>query len=57
MSIDTCNKCGDLIDTDYFPEVYREDWDWACICDCCYNDLEPEERKDDDQKSDLPSNG
>lgn len=36
MSIDRCIVCEALIDTDYAPEVYREDQQDRCICDNCY---------------------
>ena len=38
MSIDKCIVCGDYIDTDDYPEFYREDMDDKFICDGCYNE-------------------
>lgn len=43
MSIDRCVICDALLDTDTFPEVYREDCDDDCICDSCYERREEDE--------------
>lgn len=36
MSIDRCCDCGALIDTDHYPETYREDFSNVPLCDECY---------------------
>ena len=36
MSIDCCKYCSAYIDTDFAPEVYREEFDFECLCDDCY---------------------
>ena len=43
MSIDRCEQCDCFIDTDAFPEMYREDvkpGETLCICDECYADIQ-----------------
>lgn len=40
MSIDCCEGCGEMIDTDDYPDVYRRDLDNQCLCDDCYADTE-----------------
>lgn len=42
MSMDRCADCGVLIDTDYAPDSYREEWTDRlgcnpCLCDNCYD--------------------
>ena len=43
MSIGTCEKCGEFIDTDAYPEKYREEFPDekypnipTLLCDECY---------------------
>lgn len=43
MSIDLCKNCDDAIDTDYNPEVYREELDFLCICEACWEKYTVEE--------------
>ena len=43
MSIDFCERCGDFIDTDYYPESYREEFGDACICDSCWQKMDPDD--------------
>ena len=35
MSLDTCEQCGEFINTDEGPEVYRGD-SLSCVCDLCW---------------------
>ena len=35
MSLDTCEQCGEFINTDESPEVYRGD-SLSCVCDLCW---------------------
>lgn len=36
MSIERCADCAALIDTDFYPEIYREDFKMTPLCDDCY---------------------
>lgn len=38
MSISRCTDCGALVDTDEFPEYYREEYEDHLICDECMED-------------------
>ena len=40
MSMDRCTRCDRLIDTDFFPEVYREELDYECICESCMDAID-----------------
>ena len=53
MSMDRCTKCDALIDTDYFPEFYREDPNTPLICDACWEDHELNE--DNHDQKDTPN--
>lgn len=35
MPLDRCSKCDCQIDIDAHPEAYREELDYACVCDWC----------------------
>lgn len=35
MIMDRCTDCDELIDTDDFPECYREELDNRLVCDSC----------------------
>jgi len=37
MSIQNCEVCSYPTDTDYYPEVYREEYNNAALCDECYD--------------------
>lgn len=39
MSIDRCSQCEAVIDTDAYPESYREKFDNQCICDACFEEM------------------
>lgn len=43
MSILKCDSCGDLIDTDDFPEAYDKKADkwWCYLCQPDYDNPEP----------------
>ena len=36
MIIGSCSKCSKYLDTDFSPDVYREEFDYICLCDKCY---------------------
>ena len=36
MSSDRCTQCEAVLDTDAYPESYREDFDNQCLCEDCY---------------------
>ena len=38
MSIERCKDCSALIDTDYFPEIYREEFKMEPLCEDCYEE-------------------
>lgn len=38
MSIIRCEDCTALIDSDDFPEVFREEFGDAPLCDRCYEE-------------------
>lgn len=40
MSMDKCKDCDKLIDTDCYPESYREEYDDLCLCDDCFDSRE-----------------
>ena len=46
MSIDTCSKCGDLVDTDFDMEFYGPDGEgfgkYTGLCENCREALESE---------------
>ena len=42
MSMDTCTVCGDVVDTDIVPEVYRAEFDNKLICENCIEEYEKE---------------
>ena len=37
MSMICCEDCSRVLDTDESPEVFRDDMDWAALCDACYD--------------------
>lgn len=39
MSIDRCTQCEAVLDTDAYPESYREDFDNQCLCEDCYAEM------------------
>lgn len=41
MSVDRCEECDKLIDTNVNPDVYREDG--KCLCDNCFDEVENDE--------------
>lgn len=43
MAIAICNRCGNYIDIDQFPEAYREELDDECVCDLCWQKIEDED--------------
>lgn len=55
MSVLRCDSCGDLIDTDVYPENYDMETDqW--LCNGCWETLfENEERNNDRTEVHLPS--
>ena len=38
MSIICCEDCSHYLDTDAHPEVWREEFDDAPLCDPCFED-------------------
>ena len=40
MSVLCCEECGILIDTDFFPEAFRKEFDNECLCTPCFNNRE-----------------
>ena len=44
MGMDRCTDCGAVVNTDDYPESYREEFNWDCVCNACYQEpLEPED--------------
>jgi hypothetical protein len=48
MSIDRCVICKALIDTDAYPESYREEADDDCVCDACWQERDAPESTPED---------
>lgn len=50
MSVYTCDKCGDAIDSDFDPDCFVEDsgnpafGSWKIVCESCRDDIEEIER-------------
>ena len=40
MSIAGCSACGAWIDTDYHPEIYRDELNSVPVCDQCMYEFE-----------------
>jgi len=36
VSMMSCNSCCRLIDTDFYPEFFREEFDDELLCDGCF---------------------
>ena len=41
MCMDRCCRCDKTVNTDDYPEVDREELDHSCICDACWQEVEP----------------
>ena len=39
MSMMSCEECGHLIDTDFSPESFREEFNDRCLCEVCYEEM------------------